>query len=841
MGRKRCYVLILFLLLCVIANASKRIDNEIDLSGDIGVYTIGGSDSGEENITWDFNSVANAIIFGSSSGADSMVWGGFDFNDINSINSGVVQITDGGLLVTGSVNGYTIPSGSGSRLMWIPSIYAFRAGAVQGAQWDEGDIGTGSFAGGLDVTASGNYTAGFGFGGVVDGIYGFAAGRNSDALAYASTCFGEDGEASGNWSTHFGDTGVASGYYSAHFGDGGVASNYHATHFGDHGVASGFSSTHFGLRNLADCYGLVAFGRFSEATGGDPNNWVDSEPIIVVGNGIDSDNRSTVLTIYKDGDIDTDGTIDSGAITSKGTITILNSTPILVFKDSDSLGAASVGFIEWRDSGGGRAGFLGNHTSGNDDLLWKNEQGGNIGIQTTGAGKFQIFANVELTDDLTLFDGVIDITSSINLTNLVRNPNFVDGTIWSLTLFSITTGKARASLISGQIGIVQQTVVGMEAGKVYDLTYTMTISGGGFNPIFKVSVGGNTLTQQTSSVTAFTERFTAQSTADLVFTATSTPFANDFTIDDVIITERNANSIIGELDVSSIFTDAIILEGEKLLPPFWENLGAHYITLVVTKSLDIIGTSPLPHIFRGGMQVTSPISPTGGTVFEVFQESESIEGIKLYNETYSDAIAGLTISELDDGDVNMTVVENLGIYTGGTISIGGKTNNIQITTDGDTFWEGVGTGLVYGHMAIPGTDIVVSIDDTDPNEVLNASSDGWASIYENETTFAVSDLHYITVTIAGTYEVPWNMAGHIDFGAQSAIHGGVMIDGVAVRNNGEDHTDVLNQNDSKAIGATATIDCPNGTEEISLWISNSNSADVHIEHGDMVIKLIGGI
>ena len=91
----------------------------------------------------------------------------------------------------------------------------------------------------------------------------------------------------------------------------------------------------------------------------------------------------------------------AGTITS-GNITILSPTPILVFKDNNSLGAASVGFIEWRDSGGGRAGFLGNHTSSNDDLLWKNEQGGNIGIQTTGAGEFQIFANTVIPDDGTI-------------------------------------------------------------------------------------------------------------------------------------------------------------------------------------------------------------------------------------------------------------------------------------------------------------------------------------------------------------------------------------------------------------------------------------------------------
>ena len=89
----------------------------------------------------------------------------------------------------------------------------------------------------------------------------------------------------------------------------------------------------------------------------------------------------------------------AGTITS-GDITILDATPIFVFKDSDSLGASSVGFIEWRDSGGGRAGFLGNNTSGDDGFLWKNEQGGNIGIQTTGTGKLKVFANIDADGDL---------------------------------------------------------------------------------------------------------------------------------------------------------------------------------------------------------------------------------------------------------------------------------------------------------------------------------------------------------------------------------------------------------------------------------------------------------
>ncbi|KKK56941.1 hypothetical protein LCGC14_3059480, partial [marine sediment metagenome] len=56
--------------------------------------------------------------------------------------------------------------------------------------------------------------------------------------------------------------------------------------------------------------------------------------------------------------------------------TIFSPTPILVFKDSNNTGDASVGFLEWRDSDNTRLGFFGNSSSGNDDLLWKNESSG---------------------------------------------------------------------------------------------------------------------------------------------------------------------------------------------------------------------------------------------------------------------------------------------------------------------------------------------------------------------------------------------------------------------------------------------------------------------------------
>ena len=133
--------------------------------------------------------------------------------------------------------------------------------------------------------------------------------------------------------------------------------------------------------------------------------------------------------MYLDGST---GGITVGGTIQSGNITILSPIPILVFKDSDSLGAASTGYIEWRDSGGGRAGFFGNASSGDDDLSWKNEQGGHLKLQTTGAGKLQIFADTVLngtTLDVSNSTKIIEIftndPSSLTIVDTTTNSNYI--------------------------------------------------------------------------------------------------------------------------------------------------------------------------------------------------------------------------------------------------------------------------------------------------------------------------------------------------------------------------------------------------------------------------------
>lgn len=150
--------------------------------------------------------------------------------------------------------------------------------------------------------------------------------------------------------------------------------------------------------------------------------------------------------------------------------------------------------------------------------------------------------------------------------------------------------------------------------------------------------------------------------------------------------------------------------------------------------------------------------------------------------------------------------------------------------------------LLYGAMYIPGVDIVVPNDSANPFEVKDAGNDGWAVGELNDVTFPTGGTeHYLTITKQGRYEVVWSMSAHTGGGGATAVHGGVMIDGVAQRNDGEGHRDVANANDDGNYGSSFIVDCPNGTEEISLWCSTDNSENLHVEHGTMTIKLINDI
>jgi len=101
---------------------------------------------------------------------------------------------DGGTLLGGEYDGgfsSRIPAeGSGTRMMWYPGKAAFRAGYINGTQWDDANIGNYSVAIGENVRASGDNGVAFGLRSTAAQSSSFAVGEDNTASGAASVAMG---------------------------------------------------------------------------------------------------------------------------------------------------------------------------------------------------------------------------------------------------------------------------------------------------------------------------------------------------------------------------------------------------------------------------------------------------------------------------------------------------------------------------------------------------------------------------------------------------------------------------------------------------------------------------
>lgn len=158
----------------------------------------------------------------------------------NSSDETVLQILDdGGLLAPDPTGTSAIPAtGAGTRLMWFPEKYAFRAGRVSGSHWDADSIGSGSVAFGSNTTAThgssvamGSNSAARGYSSVALGASAVASGRNSVAIGDGATAINDSygAFALGEDVTSTGGRSVAIGYHAEATTFAGVAIGYKAS------------------------------------------------------------------------------------------------------------------------------------------------------------------------------------------------------------------------------------------------------------------------------------------------------------------------------------------------------------------------------------------------------------------------------------------------------------------------------------------------------------------------------------------------------------------------------------------------------------------------------------
>lgn len=193
---------------------------------------------------------------------------------------------DDGIVATGGTNGNTndLPTGTGRRLLWIPSRGAFRADTINVANasaWDIDNIGYYSVAFGLNAKATGSASMAIGelttasgpgsvaFGGhtLAQGEQALATGWYTKASGGRSTTFGMFTTANNTATLAMGFKSLASGVNSVAMGNETTASGYTSLAAGTLTGASNESATAFGVQSRAEGEISTAMGRKTLAKG----------------------------------------------------------------------------------------------------------------------------------------------------------------------------------------------------------------------------------------------------------------------------------------------------------------------------------------------------------------------------------------------------------------------------------------------------------------------------------------------------------------------------------------------------------------------------------------------
>lgn len=189
-----------------------------------------------------------------------------------------------------------------SRFFFNKNKGAFRAGSVDGSEWNDSLVGVVSTAIGKGTIASGYYATAL-------GAYTEATGRYSTALGYRAraqennaTAIGRNVDATGIYSMALGLYSTASGSASTAIGYETVASGDYSTAMGLFSNASGVASVAIGYYTKSPSWGETTIGNYSENY--TPYNTIGinvKDRLFTVGNGRSNVIRSNALTILKNG------------------------------------------------------------------------------------------------------------------------------------------------------------------------------------------------------------------------------------------------------------------------------------------------------------------------------------------------------------------------------------------------------------------------------------------------------------------------------------------------------------------------------------------------------------
>lgn len=244
------------------------------------------------------------------------------------------------------------------------------------------------------------------------GSWSSAVGAENQATVVGSSAFGYSNEASGSESSAFGYRTSATSSGSSAFGKFSNATAFNSVAVGNGASASGDFSSAFGLSTRAPLFRMTAIGTYNEIPLGSSSSWIATEPVFIVGNGENSSNRSTALTILKNGNtgIGTMTPTDAQFIVESAEYDDNIGENIAIFSKSNSNSGITHAHIKLLANGHAGIKFIdqGNGGIGESDYMIKMSSAGDLDILNADNADDEFVTNTriarfETTSDLYQF------------------------------------------------------------------------------------------------------------------------------------------------------------------------------------------------------------------------------------------------------------------------------------------------------------------------------------------------------------------------------------------------------------------------------------------------------
>lgn len=180
-------------------------------------------------------------------------------------------------------------NGGGNKLIWYGTKGAFRAGNVNGVQWNTDAVGTGSFASGLNTRASGVGATALGNSTEATGLNTTAMGFGSKASGETATALGNLAEAPGISAISIGTQTSAGGPFSTALGHFARTTALDGVAIGNQAEARGVSAMSIGTQTLASGPSSIALGSIAQAT---------AEEAVAIGNTVEASGANSTALGY---------------------------------------------------------------------------------------------------------------------------------------------------------------------------------------------------------------------------------------------------------------------------------------------------------------------------------------------------------------------------------------------------------------------------------------------------------------------------------------------------------------------------------------------------------------